>query len=62
MEMHARIQAESHQSVTAEIEHGKGILGIGVSIQVESWRVFPLHETKRRVWINGPDPNRAGSH
>src|SRR5712691_5061850 len=28
---------------------------VGVDIQVEPWRVFPLYETKRCVWINGPD-------
>jgi hypothetical protein len=42
MEMHAGVQAEIHQPVTDEIEHGKGILGIGVGNQVEPWRVFPI--------------------
>src|SRR5919197_4989091 len=55
MEMHAGVYTEIYQPVTDQIEHRKGILGVGVGIQVEPCGVFPLYETKGRLWIDGRD-------
>src|SRR5215510_628478 len=55
MEMHADVHAEIDQPVTDKIEHRKSILGVSVSIEVESYRVFSLHETKGRVRIHSSD-------
>ena len=41
MEMHAGVHTEIHRPVTDQIEHRKGILGVGVGIQVEPYGVFP---------------------
>ena len=55
MEMHAVVYAEIHQPITDQIEHCKGILGVGVSIQVEPYGVFPLYKPKGRLRIDSRD-------
>src|SRR5919109_374893 len=55
MEMHPGIHDEIHEPVTDEIKHRKGILGVGVCIEVKPYGVFPLYETKSRLRINSPD-------
>jgi len=55
MEMYAAVHAEIHESVTNEIKHRKGILGLGVCIEAKPYGVFPFYETKSRLRINGPD-------
>jgi len=55
MEMHAGVQAKIHEPVTDEIKHRKGILGVGLNIEVKPYGVFPLYETKGRVRIDSQD-------
>src|SRR5262245_32417796 len=55
MEMHTGIHAEIYEPITDEIKHLKDVLHVGVCIQVESFGVFPLYETKWRLRISSPD-------
>ena len=47
MEMHACIHAKIHEPVSDEIEHRKGILGVGVCIKIKPYGASP--STRRKV-------------
>ena len=47
------VHAEIHEPVTDEIKHRKGILGVGVSIEVKPYGIFSLYETKGCLRKNG---------